>query len=61
MFERIKNFFNEVKVEAKKVNYPSKDELVGSTWVVIITVLLVSVFLGFVDFSLSRIVSLLVR
>ncbi len=61
MFERIKIFFKEVKVEAKKVNYPSKDELIGSTWVVITTVVVVSVFLGIVDISLSKIIKLLVR
>jgi preprotein translocase subunit SecE len=61
MFERIKNFFKEVKVEAKKVNYPSKDELVGSTWVVITTVVVISVFLGIVDLGLAKIVKLLVR
>ncbi|MBI5213484.1 MAG: preprotein translocase subunit SecE [Nitrospirae bacterium] len=61
MFERIKKFFKEVKVEAKKVNYPSKDELIGSTWVVITTVVIVSVFLGIVDLSLAKIIKLLVR
>ncbi len=61
MFERIKNFFKEVKTEAKKVNYPPKDELVGSTWVVITTVFFVSIFLGIVDLGLSKIVKLLVR
>lgn len=61
MFERVKNFFGEVKVEAKKVNYPSKDELVGSTWVVITTVVIASVFLGIVDLSLAKIIKLLVR
>jgi len=60
MVKRIKNFFGEVKIETKKVNYPSKEELIGSTKVVIITVLLAAVFLGFVDFSFSRIVSLLI-
>lgn len=61
MFDKIKNFFKEVRTEAKKVNYPSKDELMGSTWVVITTVFIVSVFLGIVDVSLSKIVSLIVR
>ena len=58
MFEKIKNFFHEVKVESKKVNYPSKDELIGSTWVVITTILIISVFLGIVDLSLSKIIKL---
>jgi len=61
MFDKIKNFFKEVRTEAKKVNYPTKDELIGSTWVVITTVVIVSVFLGIVDVSLSKIVRLIVR
>lgn len=61
MLERIKGFFSEVQVETKKVNYPSKDELIGSTWVVIITVLIISMFLGMVDMGLSKIVKLLIR
>ncbi|MCG2709687.1 MAG: preprotein translocase subunit SecE [Thermodesulfovibrionales bacterium] len=61
MFNRIKEFFKEVKIEIKKVVYPSKDELVGSTWVVIITVVVVSLFLGVVDLGLSKLVSRLLR
>lgn len=57
MFGKIKNFFSEVKIEAKKVNYPKKDEVIASTWVVIITVFIISFFLGFVDFILSKIIS----
>jgi preprotein translocase subunit SecE len=61
MFERIKGFIQEVKIEAKKVNYPSKDELIGSTWVVIITVIIISFFLGIVDVGLSKIVAAILR
>ncbi|MDI6745239.1 MAG: preprotein translocase subunit SecE [Thermodesulfovibrionales bacterium] len=61
MFNRIKEFFKEVKIEVKKVVYPSKDELVGSTWVVIIAVVVVSLFLGVVDLGLSKLVSRLLR
>ena len=42
MLNKVKEFFREVKVEVKKVVFPSKDELIGSTWVVIITVHFVS-------------------
>jgi preprotein translocase subunit SecE len=61
MFGKIKSFFQEVKVEAKKVNYPSREELIGSTWVVITTVIIVSIFLGVVDMSLAKVVKFLVR
>jgi len=61
MIEKIKQFFREVKVETKKVVYPNREELIGSTWVVIITVMVVSVFLGVVDLALAKIVGLALR
>ncbi|UCE72213.1 MAG: preprotein translocase subunit SecE [Nitrospiraceae bacterium] len=61
MFNKIKNFLKEVKIEMKKVVFPSKDEVVGSTKVVIVLVLVIAVFLGFVDFVLSKLIGILVR
>jgi len=61
MIEKIKQFFKEVKVETKKVVYPNREELIGSTWVVIITVMVVSVFLGIVDLTLTKLVGLALR
>jgi len=61
MIKKIKDFFNEVRIEIKKVVFPSKDELIGSTWVVIIVVLIISVFLGIVDLGLSKLVGLALR
>jgi preprotein translocase subunit SecE len=60
MIQKIKNFFREVKVEAKKVNYPAREELIGSTWVVIVTVFAVSLFLGAIDFGLGKFVNYLI-
>jgi len=61
MIEKIKQFFNDVKIETKKVVYPNRDELIGSTWVVIITVMVISIFLGVVDLALAKIVGLALR
>ncbi len=61
MINKVKEFLGEVKKEIKKVVFPSKDELIGSTWVVIITVLVISIFLGFVDLGLSRLVGVALR
>ena len=61
MIENIKQFFREVKVEVHKVVYPNKDELIGSTWVVIITVMIISLFLGFVDLGLTKLVGVAIR
>ncbi|MEJ2182807.1 MAG: preprotein translocase subunit SecE [Nitrospirota bacterium] len=61
MIERIRQFLREVKVETKKVVYPTREELISSTWVVIVTVLIVSAYLGAVDLGLSRFVKYLLR
>jgi preprotein translocase subunit SecE len=61
MVEKIKEFFREVKIEIKKVVYPSREELMGSTWVVIVTAIVISVFLGIVDLGLSKIVKVALR
>ncbi len=61
MFTKIKEFLKEVKIEIKKVVFPTKEELIGSTWVVIITVLAISIFLGIVDLGLSKLVGLALR
>ena len=61
MINKIKEFLKEVKVEIKKVVFPSKDELVGSVWVVIITVVIISLFLGVVDLGLSKLVAVALR
>lgn len=61
MLNKVKDFFQEVKVEIKKVVFPSKDELIGSTWVVIITVIVISVFLGIVDLGLTELVRMALR
>ena len=61
MIEKIKQFFREVKTETSKVVYPSRDELIGSTWIVIITVVVISVVLGIVDLSLAKIVGMALR
>jgi len=61
MVNKIKDFFRDVKVEVKKVVFPTKDELIGSTWVVIITVIVISLFLGVVDLGLTKLVGIALR
>ncbi len=46
-------FLREVKIELKKVTWPTRKQTMGSTVVVIILVLLISLFLGLVDMGLS--------
>ena len=61
MFNKIKGFFNEVYQELQKVAWPSRDELIGSTAVVIIMSLIVSVFIGAVDLILRESINALIR
>ncbi len=61
MIERVKQFFREVKTETGKVVYPGRDELKGSTIIVIVTVIVVSVFLGIVDLGLSKLIGMALR
>jgi len=49
-------FLREVKIELKKVTWPSRKQTIGSTAVVIALVLLISLFLGFVDIGLSNLI-----
>ncbi len=49
-------FFREVKVELKKVVWPTRKQTTGTTVVVIIFVFVVAVFLGVFDYSLSKLV-----
>ena len=51
-------FFREVRVELKKVTWPSRKETIASTSVVLITVILVAFFLGVVDLGLSHLIKI---
>ncbi len=58
IFEKVKQFLNEAKVELKKVTWPTPKQTLASTSVVIVVVVIISVFLGVVDFGLSKILKL---
>jgi len=54
-------FLREVKIELKKVTWPSRKQALGSTAVVIVLVILISLFLGVVDVTLSSLIRLVVK
>jgi len=54
--EKTTQFFREVKIELKKVTWPSRNQTIGSTVVVILLVMIISLFLGMVDIGLSNLV-----
>jgi preprotein translocase subunit SecE len=50
--ERLKGFFRETSEEVKKCHWPEMPELVQSTLVVIVSMILLGVFVGVCDFVL---------
>jgi preprotein translocase subunit SecE len=54
-------FLREVKIELKKVTWPSKKDAMASTVVVIILVVIVSAFLGLVDVGLSSLIRIVLH
>lgn len=54
-------FLREVRVELKKVTWPSRAEVIGSTAVVIVASFVVSFFLGAVDLVLQKLLGLILR
>jgi preprotein translocase subunit SecE len=54
-------FLREVKVELKKVTWPSRKQTIGSTAVVIALVMLISLFLGVVDLGISSLIRVVLQ
>jgi preprotein translocase subunit SecE len=54
-------FLREVRVELKKVTWPSRKQTIGSTVVVLVLVLIISLFLGVVDMGLSSLIRVVLQ
>jgi preprotein translocase subunit SecE len=54
-------FLREVKIELKKVTWPSRKQTIGSTAVVIALVIIISMFLGAVDIGLSNLIRVVLQ
>lgn len=53
MYNKVRGFFADVHAEMKKCTWPTWGELRGSTIVVIVSVVLLSVYVGFCDLVLN--------
>ncbi len=53
---KVSGFLQEFKTEMRKVTWPGRKETVSSTAVVIVTVMIIVLFLGLIDYALGRIV-----
>ena len=59
MANKVAGFFNDIKLEMLKVSWPTKDELIGSTIIVIVSLAILSLFIGICDIFLSKIVNVI--
>ncbi|RPI95363.1 MAG: preprotein translocase subunit SecE [Spirochaetales bacterium] len=60
VFKKIVAYIKEAREELKKVTWPDRDEVTSFTMVVIVSVIIVSLFLWFVDSALMSIIKLVI-
>jgi preprotein translocase subunit SecE len=58
---RTKTFFGEVVEEMRKVTWPDRPQLVNSTWVILIFVLVVSGIIFVMDWSVRGVIDIIVN
>ena len=54
VFKKIEKYLKETASELRRMTWPTKDELVGSTIVTVVVSLIVAIFIGIVDWILVR-------
>lgn len=59
MFKKILQFLIDTKAEFAKVSWPSREELIQSTIVVIVVSLVVTAFIALVDQGLTRLITVI--
>ena len=60
-FLRLRDFLTEVTAELKKSSWPTRKELTDSTFVVIVTIVVLGVFVALADVVFLRIISFLTK
>ena len=61
MIKKVQGFISEVRTEMQKVTWSTREELMGSTGVVLMTMLILSSFIGISDFVFSHFLSIILR
>ena len=58
---RMTTFLQDVQAETKKVTWPGRRDVMGSTMVVVVAVFVIAGFLGIIDFVLSLLIGALIN
>ena len=61
MFKKAVNFLREVRIELGKVTWSTRNELIASTIVVIVSVIILGLFIAVCDFLLVRVINFILR
>lgn len=61
MIANVQKFIGEVTVELKKVSWSTKQELIDATWIVLISTFALGIYIGAIDFVLSKFLGLIIR
>lgn len=61
MITKVQNFIGEVLAEMKKVSWVTRQDLIDSALIVVVSSLLLGLFLAAVDFVLSKGIAHLIR
>ena len=58
---RTKTFVGEVRDEMRKVTWPDRPQVINSTWVILVFVLIVSAIIFVMDWSVRGIIDIIVN
>ncbi|MCH5209932.1 MAG: preprotein translocase subunit SecE [Oscillospiraceae bacterium] len=56
---RMKKFFRDTKSELKKVTWPTKEQLIHNTGVIIVFIIIITIILSLLDVAFSQVFRLL--
>ncbi len=61
MWEKVTKFLREVRAELRKVTWPSREQMVSSTWAVIVTSLICAIYIGLADYVFQEVLKRLIH
>ena len=56
---RVKKFFKDTRAELKKVTWPTKEQLIHNTGVIIVFIIIIAVILSVLDLAFGKIFAML--
>lgn len=59
--DKAKQFYTEARQELRKVVWPTKQQTITSTWVVLAVTIVLAIFLGLADLVISKLIGLILN